>query len=113
MIEIDFPPPDGCQLKLTVKGHSGSENSGRDVVCASVSALLQTFVVGVETEVDGKVFGTYESGNCDLIIKVPDEKQSLFKSVSEIFRFGFRKIAESYPEHVEVNITQEGDYYGS
>lgn len=105
MIEIDFPSNDGCQLKIIVKGHSCSGNVGSDVVCASVSALLQTFVAGVEAEVNGKVFGKYESGDCDLLLQVPEINQESFTKICNIFRFGFQKIAESYPDHVNLKIT--------
>lgn len=105
MIQIDFPSPDGCQLKIIVKGHSGLGNVGSDVVCAAVSALLQTFVAGVETEVNGTVFGTYEPGNCDLLVEVPLINQETFTKICNIFRFGFQKIAESHPDHVNLKIT--------
>ena len=101
MIKIDFPSPDGNRLKILVKGHSGFAKEGEDIVCASVSALLQTFVAGVETEMGAEVCGKFESGNCDLSIKVADSKQKLFCVVCKMFRFGFRKIAEAYPKHVE------------
>ena len=105
MIKIDFPSPDGCQLKIVIKGHSGLENVGNDVVCAAVSVLLQTFVAGIETEADGKIFGTYEPGNCDLLVEVPQINQKLFVKICNIFRFGFQKIAESHPDHVNLKIT--------
>lgn len=103
MIEIDFPSPAGCHLNLKVSGHSNFETKGKDIVCSAVSVLLQTFISGVEIRLKGKLNGTFEAGNCDLQIEVPSEKSNAFKEVCEVFRYGFGKIAISYPEHVKMN----------
>jgi uncharacterized protein YsxB (DUF464 family) len=103
MIEIDFPSPVGRQLKLKVSGHSNFDTKGKDIVCSAVSALLQTFISGVEIRLKGKLKGTFKAGDCDLSIEVSEEKSDTFKEVCEVFRYGFGKIAISYPEHVKMN----------
>ena len=102
MIRIDFPETSGPTACLKVSGHSNAAGKGNDVVCAAVSTLVQTLAGGVEETMQGQIYGSFESGNCDLELKVPDKSASSFNSICQIFRFGFRKIAETHPEQVEL-----------
>lgn len=103
MILIDFPEPVSGQALLKVTGHSGKAEKGFDVVCAGVSALVQTFAGGVEKCFSAEVAGVFEPGNCDLTVKVSEKRQNELKTLYEVFKFGFRKIEQSYPEHVKLN----------
>ncbi|HHY82638.1 MAG TPA: ribosomal-processing cysteine protease Prp [Clostridiales bacterium] len=43
---------EGLIKEFTVKGHAGYDRPGRDIVCAAVSAVVQTAVIGL-TDVAG------------------------------------------------------------
>lgn len=45
MIEITFIPG---ELKLTVTGHAGAAEKGKDIVCSAVSVLVYTLVKAIE-----------------------------------------------------------------
>ncbi|MBQ2593985.1 MAG: ribosomal-processing cysteine protease Prp [Candidatus Riflebacteria bacterium] len=102
MIVISFSEVASNKLELTVKGHS-SNRKGEDIVCAAVSALTQTFVRGIEKNLKAEFKGKFQSGDCELLIEVPKESAKEFKIISEIFKEGFHKISESYPEQVKLN----------
>ncbi|MGM0600477.1 MAG: ribosomal-processing cysteine protease Prp [Candidatus Rifleibacteriota bacterium] len=103
MVFIEFSYPENHDLKLKVKGHAEKSGKGNDVVCAAVSALVQTLAAGVQKNLEAQVNGKLETGDCDLTIRVPKENQADAELVFKIFRYGFQKIAESYPEHVKLN----------
>ena len=103
MIEVDFSVTGAGQVALKVTGHSGKSEKGYDIVCAAVSTLVQTLTGGVEKVLDAKIEGDLVSGSCDLSIRVPETKQQSLEAVCQVFKFGFRKIAESYPDHVKLN----------
>ncbi len=103
MILIDFPEPVSGQAFLRVTGHAGNAEKGFDIVCAGVSTLVQTFAGGVEKCFSAEIAGVFEPGNCDLTVKVPDGLQKELRNLCEVFKFGFRKIEQSYPEHVKLN----------
>ncbi len=103
MIEVDFSDACNGQVSLKVTGHSGKAIKGRDTVCAAVSTLVQTFVGGVEAGLEAQLMGYLNAGSCDLSIKVPESGQVQLEAVCKVFKFGFRKIAESYPGHVKCN----------
>ncbi|KAF1080231.1 MAG: hypothetical protein GQF41_3399 [Candidatus Rifleibacterium amylolyticum] len=102
MILVDFTEDDkGVSLK--VSGHSGHSDKGKDIVCAAVSALIQTFAGGVEGELKAVLGGNLDAGNCNIRVEVTKNRLQELKSVYKVFKFGFRKIAESYPEQVKLN----------
>lgn len=103
MIVVDFPEAANCRVCLKVTGHSGFEDKGKDIVCAAVSTLVQTFVGGVETELEALVKGNLTQSNCNLEILVTPERQPELATICKVFKFGFLKICESYPEHVKLN----------
>ncbi len=103
MIEIDFPEAvEGC-VTLKVTGHSGSDEKGRDLMCAAVSALTQTFAGGIQDSLKADVRGKMEAGECNLSIQVPEASRQQLEAVCKVIKFGFRKIAESHPGHVKLN----------
>ncbi len=103
MIEVDFPEAvEGC-VTLKVTGHSGSDEKGRDVLCAAIAALTQTFAGGIQECLMADVRGFLDSGFCDLSIRVPEASHKQLEAVCKVIKFGFRKIAESHPGHVKLN----------
>lgn len=51
MIKINVNAESG-NMTIEVKGHAGYDAHGRDIVCAGVSAILQTAVLGLEAIAD-------------------------------------------------------------
>lgn len=103
MIVVDFPETSENQVSLRVVGHSGQAAKGFDIVCSAVSALVQTFIGGLEEELEAQLQGEVGVGSCNLLIRVPEANAEKFRAVCKVFKYGFRKIAESYPEHVQLN----------
>ena len=110
MIVISFSEIASNQLEFSVKGHS-SNRKGEDIVCAAVSVLTQTFIRGIEKSLKAKFKGKFLAGDCELLIEVPKEKAEDLKLICEIFKEGFHKISEYYPEQVKLNCQEI--YHGS
>ncbi|MFZ2956010.1 MAG: ribosomal-processing cysteine protease Prp [Candidatus Ozemobacteraceae bacterium] len=102
MVEISFPEPEGAILRLKVTGHAGAGSRGSDPVCAVVSGLLQTFLGGAEKEMDALVHGELSDGVCDVTVQTPRSKAEAFRTVVKVFRYGFSRLAATYPERVHL-----------
>ncbi|MBU1107232.1 MAG: ribosomal-processing cysteine protease Prp [Candidatus Riflebacteria bacterium] len=102
MIQVDFTDDDNI-VCLKVTGHSGLADNGSDIVCSAVSALVQTFAGGVESELQASLSGNLDSGNCNIRVQVGENQRQALKTVFNVFKFGFRKIAKSYPKQVKLN----------
>lgn len=96
MIEITHHPG-----RITIVGHAGYAPHGQDIVCAAVSALVQTFAASVEElTTDGLLIGENDQGQIQLIQyrKLSEGAQLLLAS----FFVGIRMIADSYPSNLKL-----------
>lgn len=86
---------------LSIRGHAGYAPHGQDIVCAAVSALVQTFIASVEElTIDKlKVFRN-EQGQIQTIQyrNLSAQGQVLLGS----FFVGIRMIADSYPSNLKL-----------
>ena len=93
---ITITHTDGC---IKLEGHAGYSAHGTDIVCASVSALLQTFIASVEDLCTDKLKTAITSGNAVIQYKdLSAQAQVLMDS----FFIGVGMIADAYPNHVKV-----------
>jgi uncharacterized protein YsxB (DUF464 family) len=100
MIEITHQ-----QNRITIKGHAQYAPHGQDIVCAAVSALVQTFVASVRELTADAIKADIAAGNVVIEYKsLSAESKTLLGS----FFIGVRMIAETYPVHVRIATTDAG-----
>ena len=105
MIEVSIFLSQGEKISgFQVTGHSGTAARGKDIVCAGVSSLAQTALLGVgkylHREVDYKV----ASGKLSMRLKgAPDD---LTEAVLQTMLLGLHEIAKISPEEVRINERQ-------
>lgn len=101
MIKIAMGP-----YKLYAKGHAGFDESGKDVICAAVSALVQALALGLEREERrgglSRVEIKLESGEALLSVVPSPNCEREVRLLFDVFAEALLRIAEEYPEYVEV-----------
>lgn len=88
---------------MKVTGHAGYAPHGKDIVCAAVSALVQTAVHGIEYRFGLKIDARVEKG--DVYLRLPPnlgEVQDRVQDVLEVTVLGLKGISNQYGEHVSV-----------
>ena len=95
MIHISYRVSGGV-IKVAASGHACFAPAGQDVVCAAISALLQTLVLYTQ----GKKGGSAETGKGVLHVAMRDGKEP--RAVAEAVMAGVRQIAKQYPECVQM-----------
>jgi uncharacterized protein YsxB (DUF464 family) len=85
---------------ITVKGHAGYAPHGQDIVCASISALVQVFVASVEELSSDKLKCEISAGNAFIEYENLSEKS---RTLLDSFFIGCRLIADSYPQYVRID----------
>lgn len=91
-------------LSIRVEGHAGYAESGLDIICAGVSALMQALEIGV-LEVVGTesalVNKNPEKGIMEVsVAESPDEKiQVLFRTIC----ISLEGIQSAYPGYLEIS----------
>ena len=86
--------------RITAEGHAGYAPYGQDIVCAAISALLQTFVQSVEELTNCEIKSDLRPGKA--VIEYEDETDEGVALLVESFFIGVSGIAAAYPENVEI-----------
>lgn len=94
--------------RLTVKGHARSDEYGRDLVCAAVSALVLTMAANVGHMADSgcvtEPIVKLEEGNAEISCKA---KARYRESVCQTFMsvcVGFEVLASKWPEYITYSV---------
>lgn len=101
MIEIRvLSQADGKVSGFTVAGHSGTAERGQDIVCAGVSALTQTALLGMMEYLHREVDYDIASGKLSVRLKgVPDD---LTEAILQSMLLGLAEIQKLSPEAVRI-----------
>lgn len=83
---------------ITVLGHSGYAKSGKDIVCAAVSAITQGAVVGLRKVLNESV--TVKSSDGYLSFEVDDNEKTriIILTMSE----AIKDLVNQYPKHIKM-----------
>ena len=87
-------------VEFGVTGHANMGPHGQDIVCAGVSALTQTAVLGLDRHLGTKIHLNIASGN--LKMSLLDNPDPLTNAVLETMLIGLTEIAESNPQSVRI-----------
>lgn len=94
MIEIHC-----AQHKITITGHAGYAEPGKDIVCAGVSALVQTLIQSIETLTQDTIKCTLSPGAAEINLGDLSERASV---LVDSFFVGCTLMAGEYPDRVRV-----------
>jgi uncharacterized protein YsxB (DUF464 family) len=87
------------QKTLTVSGHAGYAERGKDIVCEAVTSQVQTLTEAIGQLAHEKPVFSISSGFYELDLEELGDK-SLF--LVSAFMVGMRLLQDGYPEHVKV-----------
>lgn len=85
--------------KITVSGHAGYAEAGKDIVCAGVTALTMSLVKSLNDLTEDKIEYEISPGRVDIHCGNLSESGML---LVDSFFIGICLIAEKYPDHVRV-----------
>lgn len=94
MITITINPD-----RIDIRGHAGADPYGQDIVCAAVSALVQTLEQAIPELTNDMIDCEIGSGYFNLITK---HLSSAARLLVDAFLLGVSQIAESYPGNVRI-----------
>lgn len=96
----------GRIAKITVSGHAGFAERGRDIVCAAVSALVQTAAYGLRRHCGARA-RVKDVSDGDYTLDVAGGNAAA-QAVLETTVSGLEALARSYPDHVVVSRREAG-----
>ncbi len=102
--------PEGTPLSVEISGHSRFGSHGSDIVCAAVSALVQTTVFAMEDLLELPPGGVLEEGYAYLTLPGSAEpaKREQQLLLLETLLLGLREIEKTYPGYIRYLEVQAG-----
>ena len=85
--------------RITVSGHADFAEAGKDIVCAGVTALIQTLIKSIGDLTEDKIEYEISPGRADIHYRDPSEEGKL---LVDSFFLGICGIAQDFPEHVKI-----------
>ena len=95
MIKVDLTK----DRLITISGHSGYEERGKDIVCASVSSIVTTSINAI-IELNSNAI-EYQDLNDKLIIKVISEDDNTSKLINNMI-FMLSSLEKDYPKNIKI-----------
>ena len=87
------------EREIKVSGHAGYSAPGFDVVCAGVTALVQTLVRSVENLTEDKIEYELSPGRAEIRYRNLSEKS---RTLVDSFFVGICLIASEFPDNVRI-----------
>ena len=84
---------------ITIEGHAGYAEPGKDIVCAGVTALVQGLIRSTEDLVSDKISYEISPGRVDIHYGDLSEAGTL---LVDSFFIGVCLIADEFPEYVRI-----------
>jgi uncharacterized protein YsxB (DUF464 family) len=106
MIQVEVYKQSDHIVKFSLSGHAGYAKSGRDIVCAAVSALVLNAINSSERLLGVELPST-DDGNV-LVCTVPThERTAEVQLLLRSMLFGLEQTADECPKHLRVRVYQE------
>ena len=106
MIKIIIEREDDDRIKsISSSGHSGYAESGSDIVCASVSVLLQNAQKTFEEILDINTFYIVDEDKPSLSITLPTLSGEMLKMADLIMKStvnGLYDLADTFPKYINI-----------
>ena len=87
-------------VEVRVSGHTEYAQHGQDIVCAAVSALTQTALLGLIKHL--KLNVKYQVADSDLMLNIKGQENEQTDAILETMLYGLQEIACAYPKHVRI-----------
>lgn len=94
MIEVSV-----CKGHISVLGHAGYAPPGQDIVCAAVSALVQSMILSIESLTEDKIEYSISPGSVTVKYENLSERS---KTLIDSFFIGASSIAEEWSDYVRI-----------
>ena len=84
---------------ITIEGHAGYAEAGKDIVCAGVTALTENLIDSIESLTKDTIQYDITLGRADIYFKNLSEAGKL---LVDSFFLGICLIVDDFPEHVKI-----------
>lgn len=104
MVTVAIYRVQGRITGYNIRGHAGYRPRGEDIVCAAVSMLAQTTVLGLARYINGLAYNVDESGvlRCSLPEGLNETQLIQADAILETMTAGLRNLQRDYSQYIRV-----------
>lgn len=95
MIEVTVKPG-----SVAINGHANYAGPGKDIVCAAISCLTQTFILSMEELTSTEIKYVIEAGNA--FIEWDENLSVRAQVLIDSFFIGIKEVANAYPRNIYI-----------
>lgn len=100
MVKIRIEREDSKIRQFFAEGHTAFRKKGEDIVCAGISSILQTAILGLTDYLKVDLALRKEIGDMSVRLKNPPTKE--VEAILEAMLLGLREIEKEYPDRVKI-----------
>jgi len=106
MTTIDIKKQGERIVALNASGHSGYAESGQDIVCAGISSIIQTAILGIKNLYKIDILKSINEESGELAMELPNEldekKDKEIQVILGTMLVGLNDLAQSYPQNITI-----------
>lgn len=110
MTTIKVSKKNGKFMSISAKGHTGYGEEGFDILCASVSSLIQSTALGLKTYVDKKIKLTVDEKTPFYKIDVSmltNENYLKGEILLDTLVLSLKDLTDGYPENLKMEVKND------
>lgn len=90
---------------FAISGHANADVHGKDIVCAAISVLSQTTLIGLYEIAKIEIDYNIQDGNlvCKLPINLTNDERQKANILLETMIIGIKNIYESYSQYIAIH----------
>lgn len=103
MIKVEIKRQTGKIHSFLVSGHAETAEHGEDIVCAAVSGIVQTALLGLSTHLERELTLVHRHGEAGATLKdIPDQRT---EDILGTMVLGLAAIQKEYPKTIQLQET--------
>lgn len=101
-------------VSLEISGHTNYGIDGEDIVCAGLSCIAQTAVLGIFNVAQVNAIYSIEEDSGHLYLELPDDitehEQEVCNIIMQTALLGFNDLKEGYSDFIELEVIEDYVY---
>lgn len=104
MVKVKIKQKNNSLKCIRVSGHANSDDYGKDIVCAAVSVITQTILLGISEILEDDF--NYSVSKGDLYFEIPEkmiyEDEIRINTLTHTLMLGLQNIQNNYEDYIDI-----------
>ena len=114
MTEITFKKRNGNFISLEISGHTSYGVDGEDIVCAGISCISQTALLGIFNVAQVNAIYSIDEESGHLYLELPEgisqKEQEVCNIILQTALLGLNDLKEGYSDFIELEVIEDYVY---